>query len=191
MAFLINLSGSGFGTQTEKDGYFDNSKKNIEENAPGRFGLFVNVDFESIDEVDYAKNQTDVIRDAVKKGAIGLKIYKSLGLRYKDKNGKRILTNPNFSPWQWQEFGYMTSSIRSLIKSIETCSELAVSGHDLRQALEIAIAMKLSAQKGNIPIKLPLVDRTHTLIPEIYRWIGGDQTGNIQSVEEASKDLDM
>ena len=51
--------------------------------------------------------------------------------------------------------------------------------------------MKLSAQKGNIPIKLPLVDRTHTLIPEIYRWIGGDQTGNIQSVEEASKDLDM
>ncbi len=35
MAFLINLSGSGFGTQTEKDAYFDNSKKNIEENAPG------------------------------------------------------------------------------------------------------------------------------------------------------------
>ena len=99
MAFLINLSGSGFGTQTEKDAYFDNSKKNIEENAPGRFGLFVNVDFESIDEVDYAKNQTDVIRDAVKKGAIGLKIYKSLGLRYKDKNGKRIAVNdPRLDP---------------------------------------------------------------------------------------------
>ena len=99
MAFLINLSGSGFGVQKEKDAYFDNSKKNIEENAPGRFGLFVNVDFESIDEVDYAKTQADVIRDAVKKGAIGLKIYKSLGLRYKDKNGKRIAVNdPRLDP---------------------------------------------------------------------------------------------
>ena len=115
-----------------------------------------------------------------------VEIYKGF-----DKNGKRILTDPEFSPWKWQEFGYMTSSIRSLIKSIETGSELAVSGHDLRQALEVAIAMKLSAQKGNVPIKLPLVDRTHTLIPEIYRWIGGDQTGNIQSVEEASTDLNM
>ena len=99
MAFLINLSGSGFGVQKEKDAYFDNSKKNIEENAPGRFGLFVNVDFESIDEVDYAKTQADVIRDAVKKGAIGLKIYKSLGLRYRDKNGKRIAVNdPRLDP---------------------------------------------------------------------------------------------
>ena len=108
-----------------------------------------------------------------------------------DKEGKRIHTDPKFSPWEWQQFGYMTSSIRSLIKSIETGSELAVSGHDLRQALEVAIAMKLSAQKGNVPIKLPLIDRTHTLIPEIYRWIGGDQTGNIQSVEEAGTDLEM
>ena len=108
-----------------------------------------------------------------------------------DKEGKRILTNPKFTPWKWQQFGYMTSSIRSLIKGIETGSELAVSGHDLRQALEVAIAMKLSAQKGNVPIKLPLNDRTSTLIPEIYRWIGGDQTGNVQSVEEAITDLDM
>ena len=93
MAFLINLSGSGFGTQTEKDAYFEGSLKNIRENAPGRFGLFVNVDFESKDSPNYAKSQTDIIRDAVKKGAIGLKIYKSLGLRYKDKEGKRIAVN--------------------------------------------------------------------------------------------------
>ena len=93
MAFMINLSGSGFGTQTEKDAYFEGSLKNIRENAPGRFGLFVNVDFESIDSPNYAKSQTDIIRDAVKKGAIGLKIYKSLGLRYKDKEGKRIAVN--------------------------------------------------------------------------------------------------
>jgi predicted TIM-barrel fold metal-dependent hydrolase len=93
MAFMINLSGSGFGTQAEKDAYFDGSLKNISESAPGRFGLFVNVDFESIDDPNYAKSQTDIIRGAVKKGAIGLKIYKSLGLRYKDKYGKRVAIN--------------------------------------------------------------------------------------------------
>ena len=93
MAFLINLSGSGFGTQKEKETYFENSKKNIEINAPGRFGLFVNVDFESIDEDDYAKTQVEVIRNSAKNGAIGLKIYKSLGLRYKDKHGNRIPIN--------------------------------------------------------------------------------------------------
>ena len=115
-----------------------------------------------------------------------VEIYKGF-----DQNGKRILTNPTFTPWEWQQFEYMTSSIRSLIKAVETGSELAVSGHDLRQALEVAIAMKISAQKGNVPIKLPLTDRSITLIPETYRWIGGDQTGNVQSVEEAGTHLNI
>ena len=93
MAFMINLSGSGWGAQAEKDAYFEASIKKINDNYPERFGLFVNVDFESIDDSDYAKTQTKIIRDAVKKGAIGLKIYKSLGLRYKDKYGNRIAVN--------------------------------------------------------------------------------------------------
>ena len=93
MAFMINLSGSGWGAQAEKDAYFEASIKKINDNYPDRFGLFVNVDFESIDDSDYAKTQTKIIRDAVKKGAIGLKIYKSLGLRYKDKYGNRIAVN--------------------------------------------------------------------------------------------------
>ena len=93
MAFMINLSGSGWGAQAEKAAYFEASIKKINDNYPERFGLFVNVDFESIDDSDYAKTQTKIIRDAVKKGAIGLKIYKSLGLRYKDKYGNRIAVN--------------------------------------------------------------------------------------------------
>jgi len=61
--------------------------------------LFVNVDFESIDDPNYAKSQTDIIRDAVKKGAIGLKIYKSLGLRNKDSSGNRIaVDDPRLDP---------------------------------------------------------------------------------------------
>ncbi len=99
MGYLINLSGSGFGPQSAKDLYFNQSMKNIKENQPERFGLFVNVDFESIDDPNYAKSQTDIIRDAVKKGAIGLKIYKSLGLRNKDSSGNRIaVDDPRLDP---------------------------------------------------------------------------------------------
>ena len=90
MGYIINLSGSGFGPQAAKDLYFNNSIKNIRENHPNRIGLFLNVDFESIDDDNYAETQVKIIRDGVKKGAIGLKVYKSLGLRNKDSKGKRI-----------------------------------------------------------------------------------------------------
>ena len=90
MGFLINLSGSGFGPQVAKDVYFDESIENINENQPKRIGLFLNVDFSSVDDEDYAEKQVAIIRDAVSKGAIGLKVYKSLGLKDKDSKGKRV-----------------------------------------------------------------------------------------------------
>ena len=90
MGYIVNLSGSGSGNQEEKNQYFNESIENIEQNQPGRIGLFINIDFESIDDENYANTQVQIIRDAVAKGAIGLKIYKSLGLRYKDSYGNRI-----------------------------------------------------------------------------------------------------
>ena len=76
MGYIVNLSGSGFGPQAAKDLYFDESTKNIEENQPGRIGLFVNVDFDNADDAEHIKTQANIIRRAVKKGAIGLKVYK-------------------------------------------------------------------------------------------------------------------
>ena len=105
MGFIINLSGSGFGPQAAKDLYFDKSIKNIEENHPKRVGLFLNVDFESINDVNYAETQVAIIRDAVAKGAIGLKVYKSLGLRNKDSNGQRIKVDDKRSGPIWEVCG--------------------------------------------------------------------------------------
>ena len=90
MKFIINLSGSGFGPQAAKDLYFDESIKNIEENQPGRIGLFVNVDFNSIDLENHVEDQVSIIKGAVSKGAMGLKVYKSLGLTNKDSKGERV-----------------------------------------------------------------------------------------------------
>ena len=99
MAYMINLSGSGWGPQAIKDAYFKNTMKTVNESFPDRFGVFLNVDFESIDSSDYATNQVNIIKDAVNQGAIGLKVYKSLGLNNKDKFGNRISVNdPRLDP---------------------------------------------------------------------------------------------
>ena len=103
-----------------------------------------------------------------------------------DEHGARKRIEPGYAPYRWTEFGYLTSSIRSFLAAVETGSELAISGHDLRQALEVAIAAKVSAQRGSVPIKLPLEDRSLSLYPRPYRWLGGDVSGRPQTLEEAA-----
>ena len=99
MVYIVNLSGSGFGPQAAKDLYLNKSLENINENQPGRIGLFVNVDFSTVDNEKDVEAQADIIRDAVANGAIGLKVYKSLGLRDKDSEGNRVaVDDPRLSP---------------------------------------------------------------------------------------------
>ena len=59
--------------------------------------------------------------------------------------------------------------------------------HDLRQSLEVAFSTTLSAKLGNVPVKLPLKDRSLSLYPRPYRWLGGDETGRYQTAEEVTK----
>jgi len=103
-----------------------------------------------------------------------------------DKRGARVRIDPHFQPYEWSQFRYLTGSIRSFLAAVETGSELAISGHDLRQALEVAIACKLSAQLGSAPVKLPLKDRSLFLYPAPGRWLGKDPIGRIQTPEEAA-----
>ena len=73
---------------------------------------------------------------------------------------------PDYPPFSWRYLfecptlrasdNYLVSSIRSFVDAVATGGDLFVSGHDLRQVLEIAIASKLSAKLGNKPVRLPL-----------------------------------
>jgi predicted dehydrogenase len=103
-----------------------------------------------------------------------------------DAQGNRRRIDPAYPPYPWHEFGYLTGSIRSFLAAVEKGSEPWVSGHDLRQALEVAIAARLSARRGSAPVRLPLEDRSLSLYPVPYRWLGGDATGNPQTAEEAA-----
>ena len=91
-----------------------------------------------------------------------------------DKDGHRVQQDVQYEPYEWSEFGHLTGSICSFLATIESGSDLWVSGHDLRQALEVAIAAKVSAASGNVPIRLPLQDRSLTLYPNKQRWLGQD-----------------
>ena len=85
MAFMINLSGF-------RGVYLEKSLKNIEESAPTRFGLFVNIDFEKVDDPDFEDKTLKIIRDAVNDGVVGLKVYKSLKILF--LRCLRLLTHP-------------------------------------------------------------------------------------------------
>lgn len=113
MGFMVNLSGF-------RGLYLEQSLKNIKESAPTRFGLFLNIDFEKLDDSSFAKEQVELINKVVAQGVIGLKVYKSLGLTDKDKKGNRIAINdPRLDPI-WKACGDL--NIPVLIHSGEPSS---------------------------------------------------------------------
>ena len=72
---------------------------------PGRFLVFTQVDWSRIDEPDFGEAMARQIRDAVARGAHGLKILKELGLVVRDKTGALVkVDDPRLDPI-WSECG--------------------------------------------------------------------------------------
>jgi predicted TIM-barrel fold metal-dependent hydrolase len=92
LAIMINLSGRS-GEQLQK------SVKNIADHYPNRFVVFANVDFEGVGSPNWTENAVSQLEKDVQNGARGLKIYKSLGMRYKDTDGNRVaIDDPRLDP---------------------------------------------------------------------------------------------
>lgn len=98
MGIIVNLSGRGGEA-------LKNMLDNVNKQYPNRIAIFTNISFNGIDEPDWAANTIKQLEYDVKNGAKGLKIYKSLGLRDKDKSGKRIaIDDPRIDP-VWAKCG--------------------------------------------------------------------------------------
>ena len=110
MGFMINLSGF-------RGLYLKKSLENIKKNAPTRFGLFLNIDFESIDDINFEEKQVALIDSAYALGVMGLKVYKTLGLTSRDLNGNRIAVNDLRLDPIWKACG--DNNIPVLIHSAE------------------------------------------------------------------------
>jgi predicted TIM-barrel fold metal-dependent hydrolase len=57
---------------------------------PGRFLVFTQIDWSKIDDPNFSDEMVAQIKDAVSRGARGLKLLKDLGLGVRDKSGKLI-----------------------------------------------------------------------------------------------------
>jgi predicted TIM-barrel fold metal-dependent hydrolase len=115
MAVMVNLSGRGFRRIEKPDGtfrygiqdsdYLKRAVENAHTAAPGRFIVFTNVDFEGIGDPNWAEKALQQLELDVQNGAKGLKIYKNLGMRLTDNQGKRVpVDDPRLDP-VWQKCG--------------------------------------------------------------------------------------
>ncbi|SHG31297.1 amidohydrolase family protein [Flagellimonas flava] len=92
LSVMVNLSGgSGAGLRA--------MLKNVNDNYPNRFVVFANVDFSGVGSSNWGELAAAQLELDVKSGAKGLKIYKSLGMRYKDTDGNRVsVDDPRLDP---------------------------------------------------------------------------------------------
>jgi len=86
------------------DGYSKNNVykehlKAMQKVSKDRILVFFSPDYDGIDEKDYGAREAKKIEEAVKLGVRGVKIFKSLGLKAKDKYGKIIpVDDPRLDP---------------------------------------------------------------------------------------------
>ncbi|MFD2098596.1 amidohydrolase family protein [Flagellimonas iocasae] len=89
---MVNLSG-GSGDDLKA------KIKNINDHYPNRFAVFANVDYSGVGRPNWGKEAAAQLEEDVKNGAKGLKVFKGLGLRDSDINGKRIpVDDPRLDP---------------------------------------------------------------------------------------------
>lgn len=99
MAVMVNLSGGSGPSLRDQVALYERV-------APGRFVVFANLNFDNIDDPQWASKAAAQLEEDVKQGgAVGLKIFKNLGMTLKDKAGKRIPTDDvRFDP-VWAKAG--------------------------------------------------------------------------------------
>lgn len=107
MAVLVNLSGRGFGRgdSNSQQEYIKSMLREFETHAPGRFLVFTNLNFAGFGDENWSRIAVKELEEDVQAGAVGLKIYKSLGLNVKDIHGNRVpVDHPDLDP-VWAKAG--------------------------------------------------------------------------------------
>lgn len=98
MGIMVNLSGRS-GSELKK------SVQNIKDHYPKRFVVFANVNFGSVGEEGWGEKAAAQLEEDVRSGAVGLKVYKSLGLRNTDTDGKRLAVDDPRLDRIWSKCG--------------------------------------------------------------------------------------
>ncbi|MDB5190599.1 MAG: amidohydrolase family protein [Segetibacter sp.] len=98
MAVMVNLSGR-WGAVLKQ------SVDNIKAVYGGRFLMFANINFAGIGDRNWTKKTVKQLEEDVKNGAVGLKIFESLGFSVKDNQGKRVAVDDERLDAIWNKCG--------------------------------------------------------------------------------------
>ncbi|WP_190808689.1 amidohydrolase family protein [Flagellimonas sp. S3867] len=154
MSVMVNLSGgSGEGLRA--------MLKNVNDNYPNRFVVFANVDFDGVGNPNWGEMAAAQLELDVKSGAKGLKIYKSLGLRNKDINGKRIaIDDPRLNP-VWKKCGEL--GIPVLIHAADPKSFWDAMNKDNERWLELKTRPRRKRSANNPAPWQQIIDEQHRM----------------------------
>ncbi len=104
--YVDELTAAGVKTVVDLDGGWGprlkETLKVLDESHPGRFLTFSLVNFEGIDEDGWSERETKQLEESFRAGAKGLKFHKTLGLRYRYKDGRPVpVDDPKLDPiWE-------------------------------------------------------------------------------------------
>lgn len=151
---MVNLSGgSGEGLRA--------ILKNVNDHYPNRFAIFANVDFEGVGNTDWGVKAAAQLEADVKAGAKGLKIFKSLGLRYNDINGKRLaIDDPRLDPI-WDKCGEL--GIPVLIHAADPKSFWDPMNRDNERWLELKTRPRRKRSATNPAPWQQIIDEQHRM----------------------------
>lgn len=184
MATMVNLSGRGFNRFAGDVGsqeYLNDMIKLVDKTAKNRLIIFTNVSFKDIGKPSWAEGAVKQLEEDVKNGANGLKIYKSLGLSYKDVDGNRVAIDDKRIDAVWAKCGEL--GIPVLIHSADPKSFWDPMDKDNERWLELKLRPRrkrgpndpapfeqLMAEQHNVFAKHP----NTTFITAHFGWMAND-----------------
>ncbi|MFL5241617.1 MAG: amidohydrolase family protein [Gemmataceae bacterium] len=104
--YVAEMTEAGVKTVVNLDGGWDDRLKEtlaaLDEAYPGRFLTYALINFDGIDDADWSEREAKRLEQSFKLGAKGLKFHKTLGLRYRFKDGKLMhVDDPKLDPiWE-------------------------------------------------------------------------------------------
>jgi predicted TIM-barrel fold metal-dependent hydrolase len=111
MKVMVNLSGRSYRESTVRNGFFDvndfdylqKSIQQINSADPKRLVVFTNISFVGFGESNWLNKTLAQLEQDVKAGARGLKLYKELGMEFKDEKDKIIPINDSRLDAVWEK----------------------------------------------------------------------------------------
>ena len=169
MAVMINLSGKSYKETIGRNGGFDvqgndylvKSIHHIAQANAKRLKLFTNISFVGFGEKGWTESAVKELEKDVQSGACGLKIYKDLGLYFKDENDRPIRIDDLRLDAIWEKCGEL--HIPVLIHSADPKSFWDAIDEKNERWLEVTTHPERSYYKKNLPSWDTLIAEQHRM----------------------------